>query len=268
VLLVDETRRRSRFVPLGLLAIGLPLALAAVVVALAPGRDLVAIGALAGLSLLTLAWFVLGVRLTARDGDTIEVRAASGRSRVPAKGCEVALLRGGSTRSPHYDVILQPSRGAALRLARLELLGIARAPAMARRIAAALDVRVDERSVGELEAQLAHAAQLRRGSWRWMAGVLAVGVVASIVSQLLAADTMATLEVRCPGGKVTEGSATMLDGLRMTTDPGPHTFELYPASGPPFTQRVELVAGQTTVLDCSARPAPAPGAPPRPAAPR
>jgi hypothetical protein len=53
---------------------------------------------------------------------------------------------------------------------------------------------------------------------------------------------------------VREGSATMLDGLEMTTDPGTHTFELHPAEGPPWTQRVELVAGKITVLDCSARP--------------
>jgi hypothetical protein len=252
VLFADQVRRRCTVVPVGLLAIGLALGVGAVAAAASP--DLVVSAVMGGLAVLVLAWFVLGVRRAFRDGDAIEVRSARGRPRVPGPGCTIALRRGGSHRSPQVDVILKPARGPAQRLARLEHLGIGRAPAMARRIAAVLDVGVDEPSVGELEAQLAHAAQLRRGSYRWLAGVLAVGVTASIVVQLYTADRMATLEVRCPGGQVREGGATMLDGLRMTASPGPHTFELHPAGGPAWTQRFELVAGQTTVLDCSARP--------------
>lgn len=267
MLFVDDARRRCTFVPLGLLAIGLTLALGTVATALSPTSDLLATVLMGGFAVLVLAWFVLGVRLAARDGDTITVRSPSGPQQVPARGGDVALVRGGGHRSPHYDVILRPRGGVSLRLARVELFA-GRAPKLVRRIAAALDVPVDERSVGELEAQLAHVAQQTRGSWRLMGGLLAVGVVTSIVLQLVTAGSMATLEVRCPGGQVKDGSATMLDGLRMTTDPGPHTFELHPAHGPPWSQRFELVADQTTVLDCSARPTPTPGDPPRPAAPR
>lgn len=257
MLIADEARRRCTFVPVGLLVLGLGLGLGSFAFELAPENDPFVTGLMVLFPLLLLGWFAFGLRHARREGDEIELRSLSGTQRVPAKGSEVALLQGGGHRSPHLDVLLQPAEGPALRLARHELFGIGGAARVARRIAAVLDVRVDEKSVGELEARLGAAVEQRRAGWRWLAGIMAVGAVASVVMVLVADQTMATLVIRCPGGQVREGRATMLDGLEMTTDPGMHVFELHPAEGPAWTQRVELATGQTTVLDCSARPAPA-----------
>lgn len=253
MLIADPARRRCTFLPLGLLAIGLGLgALTVVLLLTASLREAWLPGVVA---MLVQGWFAYGVRHARREGETIRMRWLLGTRRVPAAGAVVRVQQGGGHRSPHIDVLVQPREPEALRLARLEALGVGRAPRVARRIAEVLDVAVDERSVGELEAQLATAAEQRRGGWRWLLGIAAVGAVASVVMTQVVADTMATVIVRCPGGEVREGSATMLDGLEMTTDPGPHTFELHPGNEPPWTQRVELVAGKITVLDCSARPA-------------
>lgn len=257
MLFADEARRRCTFVPVGLLTIGLGIGVATGLTALGPQTDLVVTAIMAAFTLLVLGWFVLGVRHARREGDAIVVRSLAGTLRVLVEGSEVMVARGGGHRSPHFDVLLQPATGTALRLARLELYGVGRTPWVARRMAAVLDVRVDEPSVGELEAQLAQAAELRRGAWRFLAGIAVVGVVLSVVMVLVSDHTMATIAIRCPGGQVREGGATMLDGLEMTMDPGARTFELHPANGPAWSQRVELVAGQTTVLDCSAGPRPA-----------
>lgn len=257
MLFADEARRRCTFVPVGLLTIGIGIGVATGLIALAPQTDLVVTAIMVAFTLLVLGWFVLGVRHARREGDAIEVRSLAGTQRLRVQNSEVMVARGGGHRSPHFDVLLQPATGTALRLARLELLGVGRTPRVARRIAAVLDVRVDEPSVGELEAQLAQAAQLRRGSWRLLVGIAVVGVVLSVVTALASDHTMATIAIRCPGGQVREGGATMLDGLEMTMSPGARTFELRPASGPAWSQQVELVAGQTTVLDCGAGPRPA-----------
>lgn len=252
MLIADEARRRCTFLPLGLLAIGLGLGALTVLVLLAASLREAWLPAL--LAILVQGWFAYGVRHARREGEDLEIRWLGGIQRVQAGGAVVRILHGGGHRSPHFDVVVQPRGRESLRLARLEVVGVGRAPRMARRLAEVLDVAVDEQSVGSFEAQLDAAAEQRRVGWRWLAGIAAVGVVASIVMSLVADRTMATLEIRCPGGEVREGSATMLDGLEMTADPGAHTFELRPADGPPWTQRVELVAGTTTVLDCSARP--------------
>lgn len=253
MLIADQARRRCTFVPLGLLAIGLGLgALTVAVLVTATVREAWLPGVIA---MLVQSWFAYGVRHARREGETIRMRWLLGTRRVPAAGAVVQVQQGGGHRAPHIDVLVQPREHQALRLARLEALGVGRAPKLARRIGEVLDIAVDERSMGALEAQLAAAAEQRRGGWRWLLGVAAVGAVASVVMTMVAGETMATIIVRCPGGEVREGSATMLDGLEMTTDPGPHSFELRPADGPPWTQRVELVAGKITVLDCSARPA-------------
>ena len=254
MLIADETRRRCTFVPVGLLVIGLLLgALTVGLLLTASLREAWLPGALA---LLGHGWFAFGVRHARRDGEEIEVRSLATRQRVPATGSEVVLQQGGGHRSPHIDVLLQPAGRAALRLARLETLGIGRAPRIARRCAAVLDLPVHERSVGALEAQLDAAAEQRRKGWQWLAAILGVGTVASAVMAIVTAGTMATVVIRCPGGQVREGGATMLDGLEMTADPGTHAYELRPPDGPPWKQRVVLVAGQTTVIDCRARPEP------------
>jgi hypothetical protein len=253
MLIADPARRRCTVLPLGLLAIA--LGLGAMTVLLLLGTASLREAWLPGvLAILVQGWFAYEVRHARREGETLEMRWLRGIERVPAAGAEVSIERGGGHRSPHFDVLLQPAGRPALRLARFEALGIGRTPRVARRIAAALDLPVHERSVGELEAQLGAAAEQRRGGWRWLLGIAAVGAVASVVMTMIAGETMATIIVRCPGGEVREGSATMLDGLKMTTDPGPHTFELHPGNEPPWTQRVELYAGRTTVIDCSARP--------------
>lgn len=251
MLIADDARRRYTLVPIGLLALGLGLAASSVlVVVTASPSDGWFLGVLA---LLGLGWFAYGIRHARREGEDIVARSLTGTERVPARGAEVMIQQGGGHRSPHFDVLLQSAGRVPLRLARLEALGVARAPRVARRIAAALDVPVHERSVGALEAQLGAAAELRRAGWRWLAGIVILGAALSVIMPLIADRTMATLVIRCPGGQVREGSATMLDGLEMTTDPGVHTYELQPKGEPAWTQRVELVTGQTTVLDCSAR---------------
>lgn len=257
VLITDEARRRCTFIPVGLLVMGLGLGLATIGVALVPEQGLPEIAGVAAFALLVLGWAAFGWRHVVREGDEIVVRSLAGTQRVPADGCAVALLQGGGHRSPHLDVLLQPAQGPAPRLARHEAFGVAGAPRAARRLAALLDVPVDERSVGELEARLGVAAEQRRTSWRWLAIVVGAGLIASVVMSMVVARTMATVVIRCPGGQVREGGATMLDGLEMTTDPGVHVFELHPADGPAWTQRVDLVEGETTVLDCRARPTPA-----------
>jgi len=254
MLITNEQQRRCTFIPLGLLAMALGLAaLTTGLMITASLREAWFPGALA---LLGLGWFAFGLRHTRREGEDIAVRSLASIERVPAVGGEVVLQQGGGHRSPHFDVLLQPAGRPALRLARLEALGVGRAPRLARRIAAVLDVPVHERSVGTLEAQLATAAEQRRTGWRWLAGIVVVGAVASVVMSILADTTMATVVIRCPGGEVRDRGATMLDGLEMTADPGTHTYELHPADGPAWSQRVELVAGRTTVLDCGARPTP------------
>jgi len=254
MLITREQRRRCTFIPVGLLAIGLLLGALTVGLLLAASlREAWLPGVLA---ILGHVWFAFGVRHARREGEEIEVRSLTSRQRVPAPGSEVVLQQGGGHRSPHIDVLLQPAGRAPLRLARLEALGIDRAPRTARRCAAVLDIPVHERNVGTLEAQLGAAAEQRRKGWHWLAGIVVVGTVASAVMGLVTHGTMATLVIRCPGGQVREGGATMLDGLEMTADPGTHVYELRPPDGPPWTHRAELVAGQTTVLDCRARPEP------------
>lgn len=257
MLLTNEVRRRGTFIPVGLLVMGLGLALATIGVALLPEQDPRELAGLAAFALFVLGWFAFGWRHAAREGGEIVVRSLSGSPRVPAKGCEVTVQQGGGHRSPHLDVLLQPAQGPALRLARHEMFGLSGAPRTARRLAALLDVPVDERGVGGLEARIGATTSESPTRWRGLAILVAVGLVASVVMSIVVGQTMATVVIRCPGGQVREGTATMLDGLEMTADPGPHAYELHPASGPPWTQRVELVEGETTVLDCRARPRPA-----------
>lgn len=257
MLFTNEARRRFTFIPVALLVMGLGLGLATVGAALVPDRNWIELAGMSALPLLVLGWFAFGLRHVRREGDEIVVRSLSGSQRAPARGSEVTVLQGGGHRSPHLDVLLQPAEGPALRLARHEMFGLAGAPQTARRLARLLDVPVDERSVSGLEARIGVASGERRTSWRWLAIIVAVGLVASVVMSIVVSQTMATVVVRCPGGQVREGSATMLDGLEMTADPGMHAYQMHPAGGPAWTQRVELVEGQTTVLDCRARPLPA-----------
>lgn len=252
MLLVDPARRRATCVPVVFPALGLVLAAATFGVgSTAEVGGTLVVGALA---IAALGWGLLGFRHARRDGDDVTVRSILGARRLSAAGGTVALRQGGGTRSPHFDVVLRPATGESQVLARLEALATGRAPRAARRIAEALAVPVDEATLAPFEAVLAQAAQQRRASLRWLAGIVAIGLVASVIMMFVADATMATLVIRCPGGEVREGSATMLDGLEMTTDPGPRVLELRPPDGPARTQRVELVAGRTTVLDCRAGP--------------
>lgn len=254
MLLVDLARRRSTCVPLFFPALGLGLA----VMALGVGgtADIGRVSMLGGLAIATLVWGLAGVRFVRREGDAITVRSLWGLQRVPAAQSMIGLRQGGGARSPHFDVLLRPAAGEPQVLARLEALSASRAPRAARRIAEALAVPVHEAGLAPFEAALAQVAPQQRAGLRWLAGIMAVGIVASVIMMLVADHTMATLVIRCPGGQVREGGATMLDGLELTTDPGPHVFELRPPDGPPWTQHVELVAGGKTVLDCQARPVP------------
>lgn len=254
MLLVDLARRRATCVPIFFPSLGLGLAVAALGVG--GTTDVGGALMLGVLAIAALGWGLAGIRHARRDGDGIAVRSLLGVQRVSAAEGMIELRQGGGARSPHFDVMLRPAAGEPLVLARLEALAAGRAPRATRRVAEALAMPVDEAGLAPLEAALTDAAQQRRASLRWLGGIVAAGLVASAIMMLVADGTMATLVIRCPGGQVREGSATMLDGLELTTDPGPHVFELRPPDGPPWTQRVELVAGQTTVLDCRARPVP------------
>lgn len=256
VLLVDATRRRSTCIPIFFPALGLGLGLLVVAVGLTGALDLGQALMLGLVAVAALGWGLSGFRRARSEGDAIVVHTLLSVHRAPAAGSVIELHQGGGYRSPHFDVRLRPATGEPQVLARIEALGASRAPHATRRIAEALALPVHEAGLAPFEAALAEAARQRRVSLRWLGGLVAVAMIASVGMMLLTERTMATLVIHCPGGQVREGSATMLDGLELTTDPGLHAFELRPPGEPPRTQEIELVAGRTTVLDCRAHPQP------------
>lgn len=257
MLIIDPERRRVVFAaPLFAIA-GLAFGLLAI--GMAGSTDLAGTLGVGLLGLAGLAWFATNVRVATREGAEIVVRGLFERTRVAAEGCRVELEQGGSARAPHLDVLLEPRVGPAARVARVEILGMTRAPADARRVATALGVVGEGPNLGALEARLGEAARSSRGVWPVFGGLVAVGLLASL-AVVLVAPQAGTLRVRCPGGQTEFAGTTLIGDVEMTYAPGRYRVELRPVEGPAWVTTIELVAGQTTEVDCR-HPASSPSSP-------
>ncbi len=255
----DPARQRVAFFPLVFLVAGTAFALLGVSIAMTGTTDeLLGTLVLAGLGAFGLAWFVLSLRFAQREGDQIRVRSVLGTCLVAVEGSTIGIVQGGGSSSSHLDVLIQPMHGEPLRVARLEIVGVRRAPALARKIAAALGLPIDEKTVMPVEAQLTGPAQQGRMFRPLVLAVVAIGVVGIITSvTTMAIDDTATVVFLCPGGKTESGTMTLTGEVEMTFPPGRRTFKLHPASGAAWTKQVELVSGQRLILDCSDRSNPA-----------
>jgi len=251
MLRVEPSRHGFTWWPLGPTLAGFGLLTLTVVGALLQSDVTV----VASLTIGAFAWAGAGWRRVSRDGEVIVVRSAFRKHKVPVDGSRVGAMQGGSGRVPHFDVLLQRRSEPSLPLARYSAYGLHRAIRSTRRIAQALGIRVDEASLRPLEAHHAEAVRLSRGSWRWMAIVLAVMVPVGIAARIAAESIHASVVISCPGGETHLDGATIRGDMEMTYEPGVYTFEFHPHDGAVWSQRIELVAGTTTEVDCRARPA-------------
>ncbi len=207
MLISDPARQHVAFFPLVFLAGGVAFGLLGVLVAMEGAKDdLLGDLMVTGAAVFGVAWFILNIRFARRDGDEIMLRSVLGSCRVPVEGSTIGIVQGGAAASPHLDVLLQPDRGEPLRLARLEIVGVGRAPAVAREIAAALRLPVDEQTVMPVEAQLAGVAPKRRPLKSGSLGVIAIAAACIIGSfVMLYLDDAATIRFRCADGIIESG---------------------------------------------------------------